>query len=88
MVLLFVNSNSNSIFKSFYDINTAKINLFRITINTLDKCSKFKPILPVPKCWMIEYIYKNCYGLYPYHSLVRPCNLVSTSKVMFTSLTI
>jgi len=41
MVLLFVNSNSNSIFKSFYDINTAKINLFRITINTLDKCSKF-----------------------------------------------
>lgn len=61
MVLLFVNSNSNSIFKSFYDINTAKINLFRITINTLDKYLRFKPILTVQKGWMIEYIYKNCY---------------------------
>jgi hypothetical protein len=61
MVLLFVNSNSNSIFKSFYDINTAKINLFRITINTLDKYLGFKPILTFQKCLIVEYIYKNCY---------------------------
>ena len=69
MVLLFVNSNSNSIFKSFYDINTAKINLFRITINTLDKYLEFKPILTVQKGWMMIIFIKIVMSL----SVPFPC---------------